>query len=128
MELIKINGVAYEVYDTKITRSFQVLDGENVGRLMNGKMERDIIGTYYNYTWELSPKDYQQYDELYELLSAPVDSHLIEVPYGRNQRKVYEAYVTSGQDELVYSEDGNYYWEGLSIQFVAMNPSRIPAE
>ena len=40
MKLIKINGVAYDVYDTKLTRSFQVLDGENVGRLMNGKMEK----------------------------------------------------------------------------------------
>lgn len=128
MKLIKINGVAYEVYDTKITRSFQVLDGENVGRLMNGKMERDVIGTYYNYTWELSPKDYKQYDELYELLSSPADSHIIEVPYGRNGRKTFEAYVTSGQDELVYADDGSYYWEGLSIQFVAMNPARTPEE
>ena len=53
MKLIKIDNVEYNVYDSKITRSFQVLDGENAGRLMNGKMERDIIGTYYNYTWEL---------------------------------------------------------------------------
>lgn len=128
MKLIKINGVAYEVYDTKITRSFQVLDGENVGRLMNGKMERDVIGTYYNYTWELSPKDYDQYDELYELLSAPVDSYMIEVPYGRNQRRTFEAYVTSGQDELIHAENGEYYWEGLSINFVAMNPARVPVE
>lgn len=128
MKLIKINGVAYEVYDTKITRSFQVLDGENVGRLMNGKMERDVIGTYYNYTWELSPKDYEQYDELYEILSSPSDSHLIEVPYGRNGRKTFEAYVTAGQDELISADNGEYYWEGLSIQFVAMNPARIPEE
>lgn len=128
MKLIKINGVEYDVYDTKITRGFQILDGENVGRLMNGKMERDVIGTYYNYSWELSPKDYEQYDELYEILSSPVDSHIIEVPYGRNQRKTFEAYVTSGQDNLVYADNGEYYWEGLAIQFVAMDPARIPVE
>ena len=128
MKLIKINGVEYDVYDTKLTRSFQVLDGENVGRLMNGKMERDIIGTYYNYNWELSPKDYQQYDELYELLSAPKDSYMIEVPYGRNGRKTFEAYVTSGEDSLIHDENGNYYWEGLAIQFIAMNPARVPEE
>lgn len=126
MKLIKINGVEYDVYDTKLTRSFQILDGENVGRLMNGKMERDIIGTYYNYTWEIAPKNYEQYDELYELLSAPKDSYMIEVPYGRNGRKVFEAYVTSGQDELLSEYDGQYYWSGMTIQFTAMNPERVP--
>ena len=127
MKLIKVDGVAYEVFDTKITRGFQILDGENVGRLMNGSMQRDVIGTYYNYTWELSPSDYEEYDELYEVLSAPVDSHLITVPYGRNSTKTYEAYVTSGQDELIHTEDGDNYWDGLSIQFIAMNPSRRPS-
>ena len=127
MKLIKVDGVAYEVYDTKITRTFQILDGNNVGRLMNGKMERDVIGTYYNYTWELTPSSTADYDTLYEILSAPQDSHTITVPYGRNSTKTFEAYVTSGQDELVYSEDGNNYWENLSIQFVATNPERRPS-
>lgn len=126
MKLIKIDNVEYNVYDSKITRSFQVLDGENAGRLMNGKMERDIIGTYYNYTWELDADNEEVYDSLYEVLSAPVDSHIIEVPYGRNQRKVFEAYVTSGQDELYYSDGTNYHWTGLSIQFIAMEPNRVP--
>jgi len=128
MKIIEVDGKKYEVYDTKITRGFQILDGDNVGRLMNGSMERDVIGTYYNYTWELSPCDYEEYDELYEILSAPVDSHIITVPYGRNSTKTYEAYVTSGQDELVRVDDnGNNYWEGLSIQFIATDPARRPS-
>lgn len=127
MKLIEIDGVKYDVFDTKITRGFQILDGENVGRLMNGSMQRDVIGTYYNYTWEISPSSYTDYDALYEVLSAPVDSHIITVPYGRNSTKTYEAYVTAGQDELIHSEDGDNYWDGLSIQFVAMNPARRPS-
>ena len=128
MKLIEVDGKRYEVYDTKITRGFQILDGDNTGRLMNGSMGRDVIGTYYNYTWELSPSDYEEYDELYEILSAPTDYHIITVPYGRNSTKTYQAYVTSGQDELVRVDDeGNNYWEGLSIQFVATNPARRPS-
>jgi hypothetical protein len=95
---------------------------------MNGNMVRDVIGTYYNYTWELTPADYEDYDTLYELLSAPVDSHIITVPYGRNSTKTFQAYVTSGQDELIHTdENGDNYWDGLSIQFVAMNPARRPS-
>ena len=127
MKLIEIDGVKYDVYDTKITRGFQILDGENVGRLMNGKMERDVIGTYYNYTWELSPADYEDYDELYEVLSAPVDYHIITVPYGRDSTKTFQAYVTSGQDELIHVGNNRNYWEGLSVQFIAINPARRPS-
>lgn len=127
MKLIEIDGQKFEVFDTKLQRSFQVLDGENVGRLMNGAMERDIIGTYYNYTWEIAPSNYEDYDALYEILSAPVDSHVITVPYGRNSSKTFRAYVTSGQDELIHVDINNQnYWQGLSIQFVAMNPARRP--
>lgn len=127
MKLIKVDGVEYNVYDSKITRDFQILDGENAGRLMNGKMERDIIGTYYNYTWEIEADDLEIYDSLYEVLSAPVDSHTIQVPYGKNGTKTFEAYVSSGKDELNTNYKGNNYWGGLSIQFIAMEPNRRPS-
>lgn len=127
MKLITVDGVNYNVYDTKITRDFQILDGENAGRLMNGKMERDIIGTYYNYTWEIEADDLEIYDSLYEVLSAPVDSHTITVPYGKSETITFEAYVSSGKDELGVNYEGNNYWKGLSIQFIAMEPKRRPS-
>lgn len=113
----------------KPKRSFNIVDGDNAGRLLiTAKMDRDVLGTLYNYSLKIDSSfmTEEEYDALYELLSAPVDSHIIEVPYGQTTL-VYEAYVTAGTDELILIKDGKNYWEGLTINFVAMEPQRRPA-
>lgn len=125
--LITVDGIDYDVIESGITRSFKVLDDENTGRLLNGGMYRSLIGTYYNYTWQIEPRSVQDYDAIYETLSAPVESHTITVPYGQTT-KTFEAYVTSGEDTLERIENGTAYWSGMTIQFVAMEPNRTPEE
>ena len=48
MSYIKLNGVTFDadVAISKYTRYFNVLDGDNAGRVMTGRMVRDVIGTY----------------------------------------------------------------------------------
>ena len=48
MNYIKLNGISFDadVAISKYNRNFNVLDGENAGRVMTGRMVRDIIGTY----------------------------------------------------------------------------------
>ncbi len=48
MGYIKLNGRSFDadVAISKYNRNFNVLDGDNVGRAMTGRMIRDIIGTY----------------------------------------------------------------------------------
>lgn len=127
MALITIDGIDYNVMETSIKRSFKVLDDENTGRTLNGEMFRSIIGTYYNYEWQIVPKTQVDYDALYEVLSAPEVQHEITVPYGQTT-KTFNAYVTSGDDILERQENGVNYWSGLTIQFVAMIPARTPEE
>ena len=122
--LIKIDGKDYDVINSELTRSFQVLDGENAGRTLDGEMHRDVIGTYYNYTWKLEPKNIEDYSELYDVLSSPDDYHTITIPYNQST-KTFKAYVTNGQDQLRRQEDGVNYWTGLSINFIAISPNRI---
>lgn len=125
---LKMDGVTYRtLHVMKLTRNFSILDGENAGRLQNGAMVRDIVGTYYNFSMEIDPDaaSRQDYDSFYEAISAPVDSHTLEVPYGQTTL-VFEAYVTSGSDELSYMEDSANRWENLSINFIAMEPQRLP--
>ena len=125
---LKMDGVTYRtLHVMKLTRNFSILDGENAGRLQNGAMVRDIVGTYYNFSMEIDPDaaSRQDYDSFYEAISAPVDSHTLEVPYGQTTL-VFEAYVTNGSDELSYMEDSANRWENLSINFVAMEPQRLP--
>lgn len=121
--LIEVDGNSYDVINSELTRSFQVLDGENAGRTLDGEMHRDVIGTYYNYTWKLEPKTVEDYSTLYDVLSAPDDYHTITVPYNQGT-KTFRAYVTNGQDQLRRQEDGVNYWTGLSINFIAISPNR----
>ena len=125
---IQMDGVTYpHIHFVSITRSFQVLDGENAGRVMTGEMERDIIGTYYNYAVEIDADDAtpQEYDDFFDAISAPVDAHEIIVPYAQ-ATLTFLAYVTNGQDNLDMMMDAQNRWNGLSLNFIAMAPQRRP--
>lgn len=125
---ITLDGQTYpHIHFASIKRSFSVLDGENAGRVMTGKMERDIIGTYYNYAVEVDADDRfpAEYDAFWEAISAPVDSHMLVVPYAQ-ATLTFEAYVSNGQDELDFMMDAQNRWDGLSFNFIAMEPQRVP--
>ena len=113
MAAFMIDGVAYNVAVPSRKRKFSVLDGKNAGR------------TFYNYTLELDTKmlDRAQYDALYEVLSAPEDSHTVVFPYGQTTLS-FEAYVTSGEDALVRMTGSGNYWKGLKVNLIAMAPQR----
>ena len=124
---IKLDGVTYStLHVTKLTRNFSVLDGENTGRVMSGNMVRDVIGTFYNYSVEIDPDAASRadYDAFYWAISAPVESHTLEVPFAQTTL-VFQAYVTQGKDELTLMEDNANRWENLSFNFIAMSPQRI---
>lgn len=122
-----VDGIVYDVVvpEGGLKRSGQVLDGENAGRVKSGAMKRDIIGTYYNYslTLETDRLNVAAYDQLYEVLSAPVDSHAITMPYGQ-ETITFEAYISGVDDELKLMGDWFNRWGGLTVTFTAMEPKR----
>lgn len=123
-----VDGVSYpHIHVASLKRSFSVLDGENAGRVMTGDMVRDIIGTYYNYSMEIDPDgiDLAEYDAFYEVMSSPVDYHIIEVPYAQGTL-VFKAYVANGEDDLLLGHVQYNEWINLSVNFVAMSPQRRP--
>lgn len=124
-----VDGMEYRnIHVLSIKRSFAVLDGDNAGRTMDGAMRRDIIGTYYNYSLEIDPEGSSpdEYDSLYEVLSAPEDSHEVSFPYGQRVLS-FQAYVANGEDELFDVFNGENRWNSLTINFIAMAPQRRPA-
>lgn len=128
MPSFSIDGNTYpSVLVASLKRNFQVLDGENAGRVLSGDMVRDIIGTYYNYTLEVyaAEASLAEYDSLYELISAPDNSHEIIVPYAQGTM-AFDAYVTAGQDELIDGTCDRNKWGNLSFNFIAMSPKRVP--
>lgn len=126
-DVFAVDGKIYHVNVESLQRKASILDGENAGRVLSGRMERDIIGTYYNYTLALGTRDMNtaDYDALYEVLTAPVNCHTIRVPYGQGT-KTFEAYIASADDDLLLLSELNL-WAGLKINFVAMEPDRRPS-
>lgn len=126
--ILSLDGKEYpNLHVVSLKRSFAVLDGDNAGRVMTGAMTRDIIGTYYNYSMEIDPvsSDLSEYDEFYESISAPVDSHVLTIPYAQTTL-TFDAYVANGEDELVSKYGSRNDWQNLAINFVAMKPKRTP--
>lgn len=125
--VFKVDGVSYNVIvpEGGLKRQGRVLDGESVGRMLSGRMMRDIVGTYYNYAMQIDTRnlDVAQYDALYQVLSAPVDYHTVILPYGQSTL-TFQAYVTNLDDELVLIQEGRNLWGNLSFTFVAMQPER----
>lgn len=129
--VFSVDGVQYsKIHVLSLKRSFSVLDGENAGRTMDGAMQRDIIGTYYNYSLEIDPNesDPDEYDFLWETLSAPENDHDVSFPYGRRGMLSFRAYVSNGEDELWDIINDENRWKTLTLNFVAMDPQRRPAE
>ena len=121
-----IDGVDYNVLVTDIKRNGKIKASKLSGEVKSGEMFRDIVGTYYGYTFDvatdrLSPTDY---DALYEVLTAPVASHTVIMPYGRSTIKL-KVYVDSVSDTLVRDADERL-WSGLKVNLIAKKPSRRP--
>lgn len=125
--IFTVDKVEYDVNVMKLSRKAKVTDTDNSGRTLDGVMHRDIIGTYYNYTLEVQAKDgkYQDYDRLFDVVSAPQDSHDFVILYGQETLS-FKAYVTTAEDSMIRRDDVNLwgYEDTLKLDFVAMEPQR----
>ena len=126
-EIVWIDGKSYNISipEKGIKRNFEILDTDKAGRLVNGDMQRDIIGTFYNYSVEFKTNNLtrKEYDDFYEVISAPVEYHTIIVPYGQSTLE-YKAYVTNGQDILERIDKNGNKWSGITVNFIATSPKR----
>lgn len=122
-----IDGRRYDVSVVSLKRKAAVLDGPNAGRSLDAVMHRDILGTFYNYSVTLNTSNITdgEYDELYETLTAPVDSHLCKFPYGQGTI-TFEAYIANADDDLLRMAEGKNLWNNLTVDFVAKAPQRRP--
>lgn len=125
---ITVDGKSYTVLVTSLSRRGSVKESKLSGDVKSGARFRDIIGTYYSYemkigTDRLSATDY---DALYEVLSAPVESHKVSLPYGRSGTISFDAYVQTVDDELKSDTANGRVWEKLKVTFYAKAPQRRP--
>ncbi len=123
--VFKIDGIDYNVNVESLKRSFEVADTDATGRTADWVMHRDVVGTFYNYNLKISVRnyDFDSYNSFYQSISSPVKSHVLEVPWG-SETLVFDAYVTKGSDNLILKKGNKNLWNGLSCNFIAMEPQR----
>lgn len=129
MDGITMDGIFYDVrvkYDT-LDRAFRLTEGVNAGDMLSGRHERDLVGTYYDYSLQVepNPKNRAAYDAFYQAISTPQDTHSIMLPYGQ-ETITFDAMVESGTDRYRGEVSGESRWTGLTVQFSAVKPQRTP--
>lgn len=126
-QVFKMDGVAYNVSVTALTRKFSVMDTDKSGRTQDGAMYRDIVGTFYNYTMTIRERggDTAALDAFWEAISSPTKSHVCEFPYGQ-ETLTQQMYVTSGEQSLRLMQPDKNHWGEISVNFIAMKPEVVP--
>lgn len=122
--MITIDDVTYKVGIIKITRTAsQKL--ESLGTTLDLRKHYDVKGTYYDYEVELATNnlDVGTYDELYEVLTNPQESHVVTMPYGQSSI-TFEARVSVASDSLVKNYNIFKKWGSIKVKFEALAPQK----
>ena len=130
MSYCKINGTEFDVTVSisSYEENFNVLDGSNAGRVMSGRMIRDIIGTYIGHSITFyNNGNNAAFDALWEYLKAHSvdDCVLLEAADGQSTIS-YEANYTSASRKLRRVYNGVNYWDALDVNFIPMDPQVTP--
>ncbi len=127
--VLTINNIAPDVHFMSVEREAIILAGENAGRLKNGHMVRDVIGTIFNYNFEVMPKieNVKAYDDFYELITLPVNSYPISVPFGQGYLE-FDALISNTSDELKTIKGIKKLWSKLEFAAIAIEPQRYFGE
>lgn len=122
--MLTIDNSTYNVGIVKIERK-ATQSIENIGTTMDLRKHYDIKGTYYDYTVELGTQhmNVQDYDNLYEILTNPQESHTVTLPYGQSTL-TFEARVSVASDVLVKNFTTFKKWGTIKVTFEALTPQK----
>ena len=123
-----IDGQEFNVIVTELARKGRVSESKLSGDVKSGAHFRDIIGTYYDYEMTVGSNALSEteYDALFEILTAPVESHEVVLPSGAGTLS-FRAYIEDTSDSMTADNGKTRRWGNLSVQFYAQKPQRRPA-
>lgn len=130
MDLVKIDGISYDVLVSALEEKPSIVEGSNSGTaLYNNREIRDIIGIKYAHSITFSPNDEKPelFDDLFSYLFDNVrESVTLEVVHGQETIS-YEATYTTGarrvdyiskkQDAETEEETDFIGWGDLTVEF-----------
>lgn len=132
MSYFEIDGQKIDVGLVKIEETYNILDGENAGRVINkGRMNFDTIGMFPSHKITFTRKNNDKaslkaFDILFDICRNPNKrNHFIKAV--DNQTTIsYEAYCGSGTRALErIDESGNVYWGQLVVNFIAIEAQEV---
>lgn len=117
--MISIDGHNFEnVSVVSLKRNVSIQSGSNTGTLLNGFKYFDTKASYISYTVvlnasTLAPSDY---DNLFEILAQPDETHLVSMPWGQTNING-SAHISSVSDECLQRLSDHTLWGKLTITF-----------
>ena len=126
IEIFIMDGKTWDITVEAIEQQGAVTDTDKSTRTLSGKMNRDIIGTFYNYSMTVSPKNnnYAEFDAFYTAITSPIESHSVSFPHNQSMLN-FEAYVTTANRPLKKMTENYNRWGQMTVNFIAMSP-QIP--
>lgn len=119
--VLKIDGVVYNVPVLEIERKGDILD-LTATRTADGVLHREVIGTYYNYSLKVGQvREFELYDALWDVVTAPVASHMVQLPH---ESEPVERYFGSCKDNIFFITKDGYRAHGFSCNCIATRPDR----
>lgn len=119
-----IDGIEWEIPCT-IERVAEMQESDISGMMLDKHYFNDVIGTFLKYSLKLEVPFgmEQEYAELYELLTEPVDGHSFVLPYAGGVLEV-TGRVGNMKDVFMRLKDGSIHWRGISFDITANHPSK----
>lgn len=108
-----------------ITRTANVRGSDISGMMLDRSYFNDVLGTYLSYSVKIVVPIGSEmlYNELYEVLTAPVDGHRFRLPYASGMIEI-TGKVDSVKDLYVRMADNSVHWRGISFSVTANHPSK----
>ena len=122
--MIIIDNTTYNVGVVKVTRKASMKQ-EFLGTTLDLRKHYDVEGTYYDYEviFNATNLTVSEYDNLYEALTTPQESHLVTLPYGQATITFY-AKVSVASDSVISSYSNFRKWGSVKVTFEALEPQK----
>lgn len=122
--MFTIDGLTWDI-PCKIERTAEIKASDISGLMLDKSYFNDVLGVYMSYTISIAvPFNMRdQYAQIYEAITNPVDGHVMVLPYN-NGTITITARIASISDVYVRLAGGETYWKGISFTAVANAPSK----
>lgn len=123
--MFTIDGIEWP-YPCQVNRGAEVRSSEISGEMMDGSFFNDVPGTYMHYSLRLviPLTDIDIGNQIYELLTEPVDGHQFVLPYNGSTIEITARLEGRVNDVYIRLSDGRQYWNGLQFAVIANHPSK----